>query len=204
MNTTNEQAEQDLAQQIFETMIKVPGMTSGHRPVHAKGIVCEGTFVPSREAKAISRAELWESAQTPVTVRFSNGSPVPTVSDISPEAGPRGMAIRFNLLGGEMLDLVLMSHNGFVVSNGEEFLALQKAIVATDPTKPHPWPIEEFVSAHPLALKFVQENAVIPRSFATESFFSNNSFVFVNEAGVRQTARYQVLPAAGSSHFSAE
>jgi catalase len=204
MNTTFKQEEQDLAQQIFETMLKVPGMTEGHRPVHAKGLVCEGTFAPSREAKAISKAELWGNEQTPVIVRFSEGSPVPTVSDVSPEAGPRGMAIRFHLHGGEMLDLVLMSHNGFVVSNGEEFLALQKAIVATDPTRPHPWPIEEFVSSHPLALKFVQENAVIPRSFATESFFSNNSFVFVNEAGVRQTARYKILPVAGSAHFSGE
>jgi len=31
-----------------------------------------------------------------------------------------------------------------------------KAAAATDPSRPHPWPIEAFLAAHPRALKFVQ------------------------------------------------
>ena len=73
---------------------------------------------------------------------------------ISPEAG--------------RTDIVALSHNGFVVGTGEDFLALQKAAVATDPSKPHPWPIEAFLGAHPLALKFVQESQVIPASYGTQ------------------------------------
>jgi catalase len=88
------------------------------------------------------------------------------------------------------------------VATGEEFLALQKAVLATDPTKPHPWPIEQFLGAHPVALKFVQENAAVPESFATEAFFSNDAFVFVNQAGAKQAARYQILPLSGVRHLS--
>jgi hypothetical protein len=47
-------ADKDLAHQIFETMIQVHGVTAGQRPVHAKGIVCEGTFIPSADAATLS------------------------------------------------------------------------------------------------------------------------------------------------------
>ena len=195
-------ADQDLAQQIFETMIQVHGVTAGHRPVHAKGIVCEGTFTPSADAATLSKAAHFQKVSVPVTVRFSDGSPDPTIPDNSPNAGPRGMAIRFELPGGEETDIVAMSHNGFVIGTGEEFLALQKSIVATDPSKPHPWPVEVFVTSHPRALKFVQDNKVIPASFATEAFFANDAFIFVNKDGVKQAGRYKILPVAGQHDLS--
>jgi catalase len=88
-------ADTDLARQIFETMIQVHGVTAGHRPVHAKGIVCEGTFTPSAEATTLSKAPHFQKASVPVIVRLSDGSPELTIPDNSPDAGPRGMAIRF-------------------------------------------------------------------------------------------------------------
>ena len=112
------------------------------------------------------------------------------------------MAVRFHLKGGGISDIVAMSHNGFVVGTGEEFLALQKAVVATDFSKPHPWPIEQFLGQHPRALKFVQDNRVIPASFATEGFFSNDAFIFVNKDGIRQAGRYQIIPVAGRRELS--
>jgi catalase len=190
-------APKGLAQQIFDTMLQVHGTTAGHRPVHAKGIVCEGTFTPSAAAAALSKAAHFQGAVVPVTVRLSDGAPDPLISDNSPNAGPRGMAIRFKLPGGDETDIVALSHNGFAVGNGEEFLALQKAVVATDPSKPHPWPIEEFLTTHPATLKFVQESSVVPTSFATEAFFGNDAFVFVNKDGVKQAGRYQIIPVAG-------
>jgi len=38
-------------------------------------------------------------------------------------------------------DVVAISHNGFVVGTGKEFLALLKASAATDPSTPQPSPI---------------------------------------------------------------
>jgi catalase len=189
--------DKDLAHQIFETMIQVHGAKAGHRPVHAKGMVCEGTFTPSADAATLSKAAHFQKASAPVTVRFSDGAPDPIIPDNSPDAGPRGMAIRFKLPGGGETDIVTMSHNGFVVGTSEEFLALQKSVIATDPSKPHPWPVELFVTSHPLALKFVQDNKVIPASFATEAFFANDAFIFVNKDGVKQAGRYKILPVAG-------
>src|SRR5262249_23638754 len=168
--------DKSLAQQIFDTMSQVPGYNAAYRAAHAKGVVTQGTFTASKDAPKLSRAAHFPAGSIPVTVRFSSASPDPSVSDTA--GNPRGMAIRFSLPGGGQTDLVTLSHNGFIVGNGEDFLALQKAIVATDPSKPHPWAIESFIGSHPVAAKFVQEVQPIPASYATQAFFSNNAFIF--------------------------
>jgi catalase len=196
--------ETELVHEIFNTMVQVPGTKTGYRVAHAKGIVCQGTFTPSKDAPTLSRAAHFQGGSVPVTVRFSDGAPDPVVPDNSPNAGPRGMAIRFKLPGGDETDLVVQSHNGFAVSTGEEFLALQKAVVATDPTKPHPWPIEGFLATHPSAMKFVVENRVVPASFATVAFFSSDAFIFVSKDGVKEAGRYQIIPSAGQHNLSDE
>jgi catalase len=196
------EADKDLAQQIFDTMVQLPGNKPGNRLVHAKGIVCQGTFAPSKDAAAISRAAHFNGGAVPVIVRFSNNAPDPGIADSSPDSAPRGMAIRFKLSGGKGTDIVAFSHNGFPVGTGEKFLGLQKAIVATDPTKPHPWPVEVFLSTRPRALKFVQAPKPTPVSFATEAFFGNNAWVFVNQMGMKRAGRYQILPVGGQHYMS--
>ncbi len=197
-----EPTDKELVHQIFDTMVQVHGVTPGFRLVHAKGIVCEGSFMPLKIAAGISKAAHFQKGPVPVTVRFSDGAADPTTPDNSPNAGPRGMAIRFKIPGGDDTDIVAMSHNGFVVGTPAEFLALQKSVVATDPSKPHPWPVEEFLGAHPTALKFVKDNAVASASFATQEFFSNDSFVFVNKDGKKQTGRYKIIPIDGQHNLT--
>jgi len=133
-------------------------------------------------------------------VRFSDGAPDIAIADNSPDASPRGMAIRFGT--GRGTDIMTISHNGFVVGNGEEFLALEKAIAATDSSKPHPWPVEAFLGSHPRALKFVQEINRVPSSFATEAFYSNNALIFINSRQERRAGRYQIIPMDGSQYLS--
>jgi catalase len=65
-----QQSSQDLAQQIFDTMLRMPGTTAGYRVVHAKGIVCEGTFTASKEASAISRAAHFKGGTVPIDHSF--------------------------------------------------------------------------------------------------------------------------------------
>ncbi len=199
--TAGPSADKSLSQQIFDAMLQT-GAKPGYRVAHAKGIVCLGTFSPTKDAPGLSKAAHFRAASVPVTVRFSNGPADPSIPDNSPNAGPRGMAIRFSLPGGGNTDIVALSHNGFVVGNGEDFLALQKAVVATDPSRPHPWPIEVFLGGHPLALKFVKESSVVPASYGTEGFFSNNAFIFVNKDGTKQAGRYKILPVAGQHNLS--
>jgi len=192
--------DQSLAQQIFDTMVQLPGSNAAFRTAHAKGVVCEGTFTPSKDATSLSKAAQFKGGSIPVIVRFSDADANPLIPDNS--GIPRGMAIRFQLPDGGKTDMVLLSHNGFVVGTGEDFLALQKAVVATDPSKPHPWPIEQFIGSHPLAAKFVQENQAVPASFGTSAFFSNDAFIFVNSQGVKQAGRYKLLPVAGLQNLS--
>jgi catalase len=119
----------------------------------------------------------------PLTTRFSDAAPTPNIADSSPDSPPHGMAIRFKLPAKENMDIVAVAHNGFVVGTGEDFWALEKRVVATDPSKPHPWPVEVILGSHPRALKFVQDSKTTPVSFATEAYFGNKAFVFVNKAG---------------------
>ena len=76
------------------------GVHPGYRAIHAKGIVCAGTFGPAATAASVCRARHLQSASTPITVRFSEFAGVPTVPDGDPLASPRGMAIKFHLPAG--------------------------------------------------------------------------------------------------------
>ena len=116
---------------------------TGFRFDHAKGIVVSGTFTPTAQARSLSPAAHFAGPAVPVTVRLSNGPGVPDNMDNDPGSGPRGMAIRFKLPGGEFTDIMAIS-NGFVVRTGEDFLAFFKAIAASGPDAPHPNPVEAF------------------------------------------------------------
>lgn len=43
---------------------------------------------------------------------------------------------------------------------------------------------------------------MIPASLATEAFFANDAFIFVNKDGVKQAGRYKILPVAGQHDLS--
>jgi catalase len=195
------QSLQEVARQIAELMSQGASGKAHERYVHAKGIVCQGTFQASPGAAAISRAAHLQGGSVNVTVRFSDGAPDMAVADNSPDASPRGMAIRFAAGTGIGTDIMAFSHNGFLVGTPEEFLELQKAVTATDSTKPHPWPIEEFLGTHPSARKFVQDPKPVPVSFVTESFYANNAFVFINAKGEKQAGRYQIVPLSGNQYL---
>lgn len=188
--------DKSLAQRLADQIVQVNGgIHPGYRYFHAKGVVVLGTFTAAAGARSISRAAHLQGGAVPVTVRFSNGSGVPT--DPDPAAPPRGMAIRFGLPGDAYTDIVANSHNGFVVGTGEDFLAFLEAVTATRPDSPHPSPVEAFLASHPRTLKFVIDNKPLPVSFATLAYYGNTAFVFVDAKGARRAGRYQIVPVAG-------
>ena len=187
-----------LPEQIADVMVQLAGgIHPGLRFTHTKGIVTTGTFTPAASAKTISRAAHLQSTPVPVTVRFSDGSGLPDIPDNDPNSSPHGMAIRFALPGGAYTDIVAKSHNGFFVGNGNDFLALLKAIAGTNEKSSHPTPIEAFLGAHPAALKVVLDSKAAAKSFENLDFYGNNAFVFVDAAGNKHPARYQIIPVAG-------
>ena len=190
--------EKSLPQRIADVIVQLNGgIHTGFRFMHAKGLVVTGTFTPAPSARGISSAAHFIGGEVPVTVRFSDGTGNPTIPDTDTRGSPRGMAIRFTLPHGAFTDIVAISHNGFVVGTGEDFLAFLTAVAHTTPQSPHPNPVEQFLQAHPRALKFIQDAQPLPVSFATLAYFGNNAFVFVDSAGVKRAGRYRILPAAG-------
>lgn len=198
------QEQVNLPQQIADVIVKLNGgVHTGFRFMHAKGLIVTGTFTPAPSAKTVSTAAHLQGATVPVTVRLSDGTGNPMIPDPDKNGSPRGMAIRFALPGGAFTDIVAISHNGFVVGTGEDFLAFLTAISKTTATSPHPSPIEQFLGTHPRSLKFIQDVSVLSPSFANLAFFGNNAFVFVDAAGTKRAFRYQVLPEAGLKSLGA-
>ncbi|HTQ40133.1 MAG TPA: catalase family peroxidase [Pirellulales bacterium] len=194
-----------LIKDLLQSFDNVFGLHPGFRPVHAKGVMCSGTFTPTAAAKQLTRAPHVARPTTNVIVRFSDFAGVPEVPDNDPHiASPRGMAIRFYLAEHVHTDIVAHSADGFPVRTGEEFLELNRAVAASLSAASHPTPVEAFVMSHPTALAFVQMPKPIPTSFARESFFGVSAFKFTNAEGASRFGRYRILPEAGNEYLTDE
>jgi catalase len=195
-------ADAPLPFQIVDQFNAIFGAHPGFRANHAKGAVFEGQFTPAPDAKAFSKAAHLQGGPVPVTVRFSNGGGLPDAPDTHPSMRTRGMAIKFHLPGGSTTDIVSISTNGFPVSNGEDFLALLKALGSTAPNSPHPNPLEVFLGTHLAAVRVLSIPQPIPVSYATLPFYGVNAFKFTNAEGVSHFGRYQIVPEAGAHYLS--
>jgi catalase len=190
-----------LAGQVLETLRGIAGPHHGFRPVHAKGLMCEGTFTPAPEAATLTRAPHATLPSTPVTVRFSDSPGLPTIPDNDPQrSGPRGLGVRFHLGDHAHTDIVAHSTNGFPVRTGEEFLELQRAVAALLGGKPEV--LGAFLAAHPSAKRFVEAPKPVPTSFAREAYFAVTAFKFTNADGASRFGRFRILPADGVEHLT--
>jgi len=177
------------------------GVQPGFRPAHAKGLMCSGTFTPSPEAATLTRAPHANRPSTPVTVRYSNGTGLPTVPDNDPtRSGPRGIAIRFHLADHVHTDIIAHSTNGFPVRTGEEFVEFLRAVAAAGAGKPEA--LGAFLASHPNAKRFVETPKPIPTSFAREAFFAVTSFKFTNADGASRHGRFRIRPEAGTEYLA--
>src|SRR4029453_15142987 len=160
-----------LAEQLLAALDALSGLHPGFRPAHAKGLMCTGTFTPAPEAAQLTRAPHASRPSTPVTVRYSNSTGVPTIPDNDPaRSGPRGIAIRFHLGDHVHTDIVAHSTNAFSVRTGEEFLEFLRAAAAAGAGRPEA--MGAFLAAHPSTKRFVETPKPIPPSFARETFFA--------------------------------
>ena len=192
-----------LAQQLLDALDALSGLHPGFRPAHAKGLMCTGMFTPSPEASKLTRAPHASRPSTSVTVRYSNSTGLPTISDNDPaRSGPRGMAIRFHLAEYVHTDIIAHSINGFPVRTGEQFLEFLRAAAAFAAGRPEEF--GSFLAAHPNAKRFLETPKPIPSSFAREAFFAVTSFKFTNAEGVSRHGRFRIRPEAGTEYLSDE
>jgi len=197
MPLPNDERVVALANDILQQFDKIFGLHPGFRAAHAKGRMLTGHFTPTAQAQTLSKAAHLNRPSTPVTVRFSNSTGIPMIPDNSPDANPRGIAVRFHLGEHEHTDLVMHSTDGFPAQNGQEFLEFLLAAASSGPDVPSPKPIETFVSTHPAALAFVQAPKPFPVSFAQENYFSVSAFQFTNAEGKISFGKYHIVPEAG-------
>ncbi|MEP7304849.1 MAG: catalase family peroxidase [Acidobacteriota bacterium] len=172
------------------------------RAVHAKGLLLDGTFTPSKDARALSRAPIFTSATLPVIVRFSDFTGIPDIPDTAGEANPRGFAVKIRAASGDV-DIVTHSFNGFPVATSDEFAVFLRAIGASGAGVAHPTPIEVFLDRHPVAKHFVASQKPPPASYATAAYFGVNSFKFTSASGRAAYVRYRFVPRAGEHYLSA-
>lgn len=203
MPTTNSPQTDNaaLAEQAANLFLQAFGNHPGFRLAHAKGIVCEGTFVATPEAIDLSRAAHFSGKPVPVVVRFSDATGVPQIPDNDPNSNPKGMAIAFKLSGGAVTDIVANGQNGFPAGTPADFVEFLGSFLASGSNTPKPTPMERFLAAHPNTARFLSTPNPQPASFATYAYFGNNSFIFVNARGQRQATRYQIVPLAGEQHL---
>jgi len=190
-----------LAQQLLDALDALSGVHPGFRPAHAKGLMCSGTFTPSREAAQLTRAAHANRPSTAVTVRYSDATGLPTIPDNDPaRSGPRGIAIRFHLDEHKHTDIIAHSTNGFPVRTGEEFVQFLRAVGVAGAG--HPEALASFLNSHPNAKRFVETPKPVPTSFAREAFFAVTSFKFTNAQGVSRHGRFRIRPEAGAEYLS--
>ena len=190
-----------LGNDLLEQLEHIFGSHPGFRPAHAKGVLLTGRFTPSPQAASLTRAPHMVRESTPVTVRFSDATGLPSIPDNDPNANPRGIAIRFHLADRVHTDIIGHSADGFPTRTGQEFLEFLRAVAASDPSKPSPSPVEVFLGSHPAALAYVQTPKPSPSSFAREAYFGVTAFRFTNADGVTRYGRYRISPAAGIEHL---
>jgi catalase len=192
-----------LTEQLLDVLDQLSGLHPGFRPAHAKGLMCTGKFAPSPEAAKLTRAPHANKQSTPVIVRYSDSTGVPTIPDNDPQkSGPRGIAVRFHLGEHTHTDIVAHSTNGFPVRTGEEFLEFLRAAAAAGAGKPEA--IGAFLATHPSAKRFVEAPKPIPTSFAREAFFAVTAFRFTNAAGASRHGRFRIRPAEGTEYLTNE
>jgi catalase len=156
--------------QLVEAMRALAGSHPGFRPVHAKGIVCAGTFRGAPEARRVSRAPHLQGQAVPTVIRFSNASGNPDVHDGL--ANPRALSVKFQLPDGQSADVLANSIEGFPVRTPEDLLAFLRAQLPDPVTgQPAPDAVPRFLDSHPTARAFLERlrQKPVPASYGQAS-----------------------------------
>src|SRR5216684_6256462 len=189
--------------EIVETMRALAGPHPGFRPVHAKGIVCSGTFRGAPQARDVSRAAHLQGRAVPTVIRFANANGNPDVHDGL--ANLRSLAVKFQLPDGKNADILANSVEGFPVRTPEEFLAFLQAQLPDPVTgQPAPDAVPRFLGNHPSARAFVERltQKAVPASYGGASYHAEHAFRFTAADGTSRFGRYHWLPEVGEAYLS--
>jgi catalase len=180
--------------QAIDSINRVFGRHDGRRALHAKGIVCTGTFTGTPEAAGLTRASHLQGETIAATVRFSNGSGDPGHPDWAPDA--RGMAIKLYLPDGSRTDIVAVSSPRFLTRTPEGFIEFVEAQGAGPAAA---WKLPRFFARHPEAigaLPAVAPTLLPPASYAVIAYYGIHAFRWIDAQGGERHVRYILRPQA--------
>jgi len=188
---------------IVDAMRALAGKHPGFRPVHAKGLVCAGTFRASADAARVSRAPHFGGRPISAVVRFANANGNPDVHDGAPNV--RSMAVKFQLADGKSADILANSVEGFIARTPEELLEFLRAQLPEPATgRPNPDAVPRFLASHPGAHAFVERlmKKPVPASYGQTIYYAEHAFRFTAADGSGRFGRYRFVPEAGESILS--
>ena len=198
-------ASASVIRQIVDAMRTLAGPHPGFRPVHAKGLVCSGTFRASADAPRVSRAPHLTGQSVPAVIRFANSNGNPDVHDGAPNV--RSMAVKFQLSDGKSADILANSVEGFIARTPEELLAFLRAQLP-DPAsgRPDPDAVPRFLAGHPAGRAFVERlmKRPVPASYAQTTYYAEHAFRFTAADNTSRFGRYRFVPPAGEAFLSPE
>jgi catalase len=189
--------------QIVETMRALAGPHPGFRPVHAKGLVCYGTFRGASQARGVTRAPHLQGEIVPTVIRFSNAGGNPDVHDGQPSA--RAIAVKFQLPDGKNADILGLSIEGFPARTPEDFLAFLQAQLPDPATgQPRPDAVPRFLEKHPSTAAFIGRlmQKPVPASYGQTRYHGEHAFKFTAADGTSRFGRYHWVPEAGEANVS--
>ncbi len=163
-----------------------------HRALHAKGVICRGTFTATPEATDLTRAGHMNGTPVETTVRLSNGAGDPTIPDYEPDV--RGLAVAFHLADGTRTDLLSQTLPKFPFSNERGFFA---AMGLSHQNFGSLLKLPGFIARYPRAFAALPEaNRVLSRraSFAARSYFPFHSFKWIDVLSDARYVRYEWRP----------
>ena len=195
-----------LPEQAVNAVGEIFGRHSGHRAVHAKGVLCAGTFTATPAAARLTRAAHMQGEPVEVTVRFSNASGDPDAPDGIPDG--RGMATKLYLPDGSRTDIVTVSAGQFFARTPEQFIEFNHAIRGGSGERPRPKPLRMlwYLLRHPKAARAVRAiREVKPiESYARCRYNSLHAFRWIDAEGNARNVRYSWIPEEGEASISAE
>ena len=194
-----------IPEQIVDAIHDIGGRHDGTRAVHAKGVVCGGTFIARPEAAALTRAAHMQGAPVRATVRFSNGGGDPATPDRAKDG--RGLAVKLYLGDGGRTDLVTITLPRFFVRHAEDFLEFTRARKPDPETgQPDMAKLGAFLEAHPEALPAIQHalSQPAPASYAQLEYHGIHAFKWIAPDGTERWVRFSFRPLAGVAGLSDE
>jgi catalase len=180
------------------------GKHAGKRAAHAKGICIKGSFTPTSEAPALSKAPHF-AGPVPIVGRFSQGGGNPAASD-SEQDQVRGLALHFDLVNGSTTDLVMISAPMFVAKTPEQFVALLKAVAPGPDGKQDADKIAAFFKANPESTRQSTwlKARPVPASYASADYYGVHAFTLTNDKGEKHVVKWKVVPVKSEPGLSEE